>query len=226
MFDELKDRIKDQSLNLAAQIKESSAFNSVKEKFETLPLSQQKIIIFGLTGLITLMIIMVPFGYFSSSWNNEESFTENRDQIKELLRASTIKTSQSSSIGFNANASISRLRAKLKLDIQEDQIESVEPFTLSKNPRFVPSQIETSAIRIVLKQLNLNQVVRLGHSIQSFSDNSQLLNMAMKADSENDHYYNVTFELVGFDLKTPKESEASSDKKNSKASRKRSRSGR
>lgn len=220
-FEELRERISDQTSNILAQIKESSVYNNLKEKFDILPVTQQNAIMAVVGITFAGILIMIPYSSLNTSWENENLFTEYRDLMRELLRSSTIKDTQSKRVGFSASRAMSGLRGELRLHVLEEQIASIQPFNITKAPRVIPSQIDAEGLRIRVNQLNLRQIIKVGYAIQNESDNSQLFNIDIKVNPENDHFFDVTYELIGFNLKSSQAIQPEDDGKKSRKSRSR-----
>ena len=85
-FDDLKDQLLDLWNNLRAEIEDNPTYNSLREKYETLPPHMQKGIVGGGVVLLLFILMSIPYSYFESAKNYEQEYQEVRSVIRDLLK--------------------------------------------------------------------------------------------------------------------------------------------
>lgn len=201
-FEGVRDKIKEQLADLGSKIQENSAFNNLREKFESQTPTVQKAIVAGAAFLVFLFLISFPWGYISSSSVNMEGFEENRSLIQGLLRAS------------RAAKEPAPLPPPMNEGMLRSQIEAIE-----NESRLIPEQrgeitvapdkparglapdvvIQTGLI-VQLKKLNLDQVVNLSHRFQAMGSGTKLMGLDVVQTAGQTHYYDMIAHIVNFGL--------------------------
>ena len=213
-FEAQKEQLKDGISQLTARIQDSSAYNTLREKFEILPSSTQKLLIFGGIGVAVLVAVYIPFSYYQASGDNMESFNSKRQLIKELLQTSTY--SQLTASGREPTFELLRSQMNGKIersDLKPEQAETV----MSNNTRskgMVAAAIKEVGASVTLKTLTVPQILRLGSAFDSIRD-AILTDVRVKADPAKAGYFDVTYVVKSFYLPQPD----SDDKKNAKPTR-------
>lgn len=215
---DLKEQLKDNLTTAWEKIQENPTFNNIKEKYEILPASTQKIMIY-LSGVIAaLFIALIPYSFIASSSDNVEKFEDSRDLTRQLLKSSSL----ASNISLPREVSSEQLKGKINralgvVQLTDEQIESIEESKPSQDSRFIPKDVKQVAISISLKKLNINQVIDAAHSLNNMGNNIVLLNMNLIATKEDPHYYNTNLEVRAFSFEQElKEESTKGTKRNSR----------
>lgn len=197
----LKDQLKDQFKELWDRIQESSLYIELKEKFELLPSRVQKLIIVGASLLVGLFLLSIPYGNLSDSWLYEEQFVDNRELIRELLRASTtLKETSPLPTAASAAAVESQVRQVIQeLRLTPEQIGNIQVVP-GANSKLASSAVNEEAVSVQLKMLNLRQVTELSHRLQSLGSGIQPMSFQIQRSSGQTHYYDVIFRIFQFSL--------------------------
>lgn len=200
-FEDIKEQLFEKAKNIWNELQENSTFLSLKERFDNYSSKQKIIFIVPIIGIVLLFFLSIPYSFYSSASENLVIFEENIDLIRELLR---LKQEQDQSpispVPMNSSNIKSQIESSLtNLQLPHDQIDSVT--VISPTISFaIPKEVDSKGIRVSLKKLNLTQIVDIGHRLQSIDPNSKMTSLNIEADIENNHYYNVVFEIVGFSL--------------------------
>lgn len=202
-FEGLSDRLKEQWAELASKIQENSAFNSMRERFESQTPTVQKAIIAGATGLAVLFILSFPLGYLSSSNDNMLQFEENRHLIQGLLRASRI-SKEASPLPPPMDSGMLRsqvervLREKQLVPEQMGEIAPLPGTPASKD--LVPAAVVQTGIAAQIKQLTLNQIVDISNTFQNQGPGTKLIGFDIVQTGGQSHYYDLILRVVNFGL--------------------------
>ena len=200
-FDDLKDQLQDNWERLKNRIQEDPSFNSLKERYETLPSSAQKGIVVALSLLILLILIYIPYGYFSSAKENEEKYTTYKTTVRELLKVGkTDSRSALFTLRGNTESTKSRISQALQNysltgeQIQPVELESKLENSLAKGP------VEEDNFVVRLKKLNLDQILQVGSDLHRKFGDLKMTGLTVTADKEKAGYFDIEFRLSKFYL--------------------------
>jgi hypothetical protein len=212
-LEDVKDQIKEKFSELWGRVQESPAYNNFSEKYETLSPTAQRGIKIGAIALAFLILVSIPFSYFSSSSSSDADYEGTLQLIRSLLRASRM---------VNANlpppVSPDDFKASLQGDIAEfnllpEQVGAVEDL----NPEnlgvaLAPKSIIQQGVSVALKKLNLKQVVEIGYRLQGKNASVKLVGLDVRASAPDPHYFDVIYQMVIYSLPfTPADAEAADD---------------
>lgn len=220
-LDDLKDQSKESFDNLRRKVQDSSAYIIAKERYDVLPQSTQKILIIVGSIVLLLVLLMIPISFLGSSSDQMADFDETKSLTRELLKTQR-ELQQAPKIppGLPAAALQARVNSTLnQARLLPEQILSVE-VTQPKIASMIPSGITSEGVLVKLAQLNLRQIVDIGHSLMSISQSIKLTQMNVNASTDDDHYYDVDYELTSFRAPDKKEPQQNNNRR-----RRRSRGG-
>lgn len=201
-LDDLKDQLNEKLTAAWGELQENSTFNTLRERYQTLSSNAQKGVQVGAALLVLLILIYIPFSYFSSSSTYVEDFEANRSMIRSLLEASRNSRLPPP---LPAGQDPERLANRVKMvlggfRLLPEQIGEVE--TLANNPAggLVPPSIQQAGVAVQLKTLNLTQVMEIGQRLQSLDSGTKLVGMEIQASKAKKDYLDVVFRIVNFSL--------------------------
>lgn len=204
-FEGLIDQIKEKFSEAKEQIQESPLYNNLKEKYDNLEPRAQKALLIGFFSVLFLVFASIPYSYFSSSGVYTQAFKEDRDLLRELLRASVYAQEAATPSPPPVNQIISSIRGRLSnsrlLDEQIGSITQIDASTIGQ--ALVPEGITQEGVLIQLKQLNLRQVNEIGVQMKGIHPAVKMAGLEMKASSEDPEYYDVSFKLIRYSLPAP-----------------------
>lgn len=195
-LDDLKDTLKSQLSQAWSRIEESSTYNLLKDRFENLASVQQKLVMVGGGALLALLLISVPYSYFSASSENIAAFEEKRALVRELLKvareASEVPDIPTPPPGETLRSDIDR---QLKsANLLPEQIKSIQVITAQTN--LIPSSLLDAGVQINLAKLNLRQIIDIGYGIQRVSKSVKMSDVHISANPEDAKYFDVEFRVV------------------------------
>jgi hypothetical protein len=195
-LDDIKDNLKSQLSQTWGRIEESSFYNQMKDRFENLSPTRQKLVLMGAGALAALFVISIPYSYFSTSTDYVSEFEEKRNLIRELLKVSR-ESSEIPDIPVAPNGDALRGTIESQLhaaNLLPEQMKGVEVVTAETS--LVPKSLLETGLKVTLAKLNLRQIVDIGYNIQNISPSVKMNDVNIFANSEDPKYFDVEFKLV------------------------------
>ncbi len=202
-FENLRDQLKEQWADLSAKFHENPSINNLREKFESQTPVVQRAIIVGTCIFCALILLSLPYGYWSSSSDYMSQFDENRDLIQGLLKVSRIaKTTSPLPPPMDTNTLRARVDTILKSNqILQDQIGEFQDIPRPAVPsKMVPAIVQQNGVAFQVKTITVNQLIQLSNAIQNMGPGIKLMGLDLVQSANQTHYYDVIFKLVHFGL--------------------------
>lgn len=217
-FQDIKEQITDQLVNQWNRFTESTLYIQSREKYEDLSSTKQKIVLVVGSIVIFLLIFSVPYSYFTAASAEIERFESVRQLTRDLLRVT--RTQDAPPVeNISASLLIGRIQDELKVfRLTKEQIAKVEPVSVAQmaNLRVAPPQIEEEAVQLVLAQLNLKQIIDIGHRMANLGETLKLSAMTIQATKNKPGYFDAIMQVSTFSAVLPKADSGPKDKRNSR----------
>ncbi len=202
IIDDLKDRVLEALQVVKASIEETDAYIQLKERYDSLNPSMQKLLLASVGSLFAYIIIQIPMSYYTSGSDNIALFDENRDLVLDLYRAKRRSAlAPSAPVALSASELESRSRSALvAARIPPEQIKSIAPFD-NRSPQassFIPKDIEQKGVEVHVANLNVNQIIDVGHSLLAISDSARMISLEVKPGAQAGSYFDTTYKIVSF----------------------------
>lgn len=197
ILDDIKDRIKGDAAQFMDKVQESSIYVSLKDRYDSLSPTRQKIVAAATVAVVLVFIFMIPLGTYWSSADLVTEYEGKRDLIRELLRANK-EASENTPQFAQPNAADVEAQAKqalTQLNLLPDQIRSV--MTVPNSGTLIKSSIVEGIVEVSTAQLNLKQVVALGTSLVRIQG-TKLKDLIMTASPKDPRYFDALFRVVVF----------------------------
>lgn len=202
-FEDLKEQLKDRFEEFRGQLENSPAFNTLKEKYENLSTNAQKTLIWSGVVVATLLLFSCPMSFRSSSSTNIAKYQEVRSLIRDLLHSSSLANQMD---GGADQVTMDGLQGMIQARLADSRllpeqmagIQNIDPAKLGSS--LAPAGITQEALQVSLKKLNLKQIVELGYKLQDMHASVKLAGFNIMATAENDHYFDVVFQMIRFSL--------------------------
>jgi hypothetical protein len=205
--DDLKDKwieIKDKFSNF---IEEDPSINSIREKFESLSSQGQKLVIISILCIFGLILIYIPYSYFSVASEQEEQFEFYRATTRELLKVGKGPVGSSRTQRGNLEMVQEQLNESLtKFTLMPDQLLGVD-LQLPEGESLAKPPIKEEVLVVKLAKLNLDQIVQIGADIQTQFPDLKMTGLSIKADAVGPGYFNTIFKLSKYYLPSSETSE-------------------
>lgn len=202
LLDDLKEQFRERILPLLNAAKEHPSVVSLLEKWESLTSLQRRVGLIGGGAVIGLILLMIPYSYYTAGSEALTFFEEKRALVSGLLK---VKQERDLAPQLPPGIPTHQIQSHAEgiiggANLIEEQKGGVQTLASSAlNSPLIPKEIEKSAIRVTLNKLNLNQLIELGHQIQNLQ-NVKMTALQIEADSQDPHYFNVHYTLASFSL--------------------------
>lgn len=195
-FDDLKERFVSELQSLWERIRESSAFNQLKDRFENLSPRAQKASLIGGAFLVAAIVLSYPYMDYNESSTYVAEFEEKRATIRELLKvtreASDVPDlAQPPPMDQLKNLADTQMR---NANLLPEQIKSVEVGAASS--KLIPQNLTSGSLTVNLSKLNIRQVIDLGYQLQALNSSVKLQDLVITATREDAHYFDVVYRLI------------------------------
>lgn len=209
-FESLREQLRDQWSELWAKIEESSAYNTLRERFESQTPEVQRAIIVGGLVFFTMIVLSFPMAYISSSQDYLDQFEENREMILGLLRASRNASGPAPlPPPMPADAMRSTVERVLRNSgLVEEQLGAMEEIPADAIKNLAPAGVVANGLAVQVKTLNLSQVVEVGNALQNSGPGIKLIGLDVVQTKGQTHYYDINARLVSFGIPMFEESES------------------
>lgn len=195
-FDELKERVLTQLLSYWERIRESSAYNQLRDRYENLSPSAQRWTLIGGAVAIVAIVLSFPYSYYSNSQTYVSEFEEKRGTIRELLKVSREASdipdlAQPPPMDQLKNMADTQIK---NANLLPEQIKSVE--VTAANSKLIPQNLSSGSLVVTLSKLNLRQVVDLGYQLQAMNSSVKMQDLSIAANRDDVHYFDVVYKLI------------------------------
>ncbi len=195
-LDELKERLASEGKQAWEKVRESSAYNQLRDRYDNLTPIKQKMAIIGSVALIALLILSVPYTSYTLAQENIGLFEEKRSVIRELLKVSREASEIPNIPEPPAMESLKEMADNQikNANLTPEQIRSVS--VVSADSKLVPANLSSGALEVSLAKLNLRQVIDLGYQLQSINPSVKMQDLHITASLDNTHYFDAIYKLV------------------------------
>ena len=216
-LDDIKEKVQTGLKEQWERFQESPSYIQIKERYENLSPTMQKVTLVAVGLILTYIIFAMPLSYFSKSGDSISEFENSRQTIRDLLKASREAQDVPD---IPAPPSIDSLKMQIDSQVQAarllpEQIIGTE--ILSEKPVLFPENLSQGLLKVSLGKLNLRQILDLGFGFQTISPSVKVTDLVMEANSQDPRYYDVQFKLavlaVPTQIESPPEPEPPKKKK-------------
>lgn len=211
-LDELKERFKSEFDQFYIRISETPWFLNLKDQYENLSPTVQKIVLSALAFLVLFFIFSTPLSSWNQASENISQFEEKRALIRQVLSATREAQSLPSLPRPPAFTDLKERISSQILDAQvgEDQITSIE--STMEAAGTIPVALVQEVLDVELNKLNVKQIVDLGYLLQNVHPAVKLQDMTIRSDASMPKYFSVKYRLAS--LKVPEETGVGLDLQN------------
>lgn len=206
ILDDIRDKTLELLQSAKSQLDESDAYIQLKERYDSLSPFFQKIILSAIGALFAFVLLQFPLGYYNTGSDNIALFEENRDLVLDLysVKRRSLATPamapplEASALETRARSAVSSAR------VQPDQIKGISFFNNAgpTSSAFIPKTVTQSGVEIRLANLNLNQIVEIGHSLSNLGSMTKITGLEVKPGLAPGNYFDATFKIVSFNVAT------------------------
>lgn len=198
-LESIKEQLKEALQNLSNEIQENAFYQTQVEKFASLSSRVQKLIAVCACSLLALVLISIPYSYFSSSKENIKLYEQEKEIIDQLL---DVARKQPSSSFMSHKMSSYQLKSKVeqivgRLQLLPDQIGNISAIASVRRSLARPP-IKEEAVRVTLKTLNLEQIIKVGHELQTIAPLVKVTGLNIEPNADEQGYFNAEFKVSTF----------------------------
>lgn len=202
---EIWDQIHDIVMVRWEQFQETDTYISLKDRYDNLSPRNQKLTILATFTFLFLVILSVPYSWFSESQDSVIQFEETKDTIQNLLQVSqeikSIPSNEQSITPDDVKVRVEKILGEK--GITKEQIVSLVQgqFVNPQGSSLLPAQILANGIDVNLHKLNIRQVVDIGYEFDHISPLVKTLSLNVQATKDDPHYYDVNYRVSTFSVK-------------------------
>lgn len=195
-LEDIKDRFASEARMTWERLQESGTYNQLKDRYENMSPSMQKITFYGGIALLAFMVLSIPYSYFSTSSAYVQEYESKRQTIREMLKV----TRESADVPQIPRApDIQSLKSTIDSQIQRASLlpEQILGTEVQQNSSsLIPANLTEGLLQIRLAKLNIRQVIDLGHQFASISPSVKMKDLVMTANRQDNRYFDVIYRLV------------------------------
>ncbi len=199
-LNELKERFRAEISRVWGRIQESSLYNRLRDRYENLTPNRQKLVLGGAILVLVLLLLHTPFSFYRSSLNSVSQYENQRSLMKDLFRSQEDNGNQMNL--FDSSPSTEEFKKQVEDIVNQAQVlpEQITEVSIMDPPSIIPKNRAGASLRVVLKTLNLRQIVDLGYQISSIHPAVKLVDLSISASTQDPRYFDVIYKFVAFKL--------------------------
>ncbi|MEZ0391523.1 MAG: hypothetical protein ACAH59_04865 [Pseudobdellovibrionaceae bacterium] len=204
-FEDLKERLVSEFKSQWEQFQDSSLYILAKERYENFTPIQQKLSLVGIALFFTYLLLSLPLSFYSSSSEHVAEFEGKRQLIRDILKVSK-ETSEGPNLPVPPD--VASLKSQIDAELQNarllpEQIKGTEE--TSEKVKLDTKNLFQGAVKVTLAQLNLRQIIDLGHKFQSINPSVKMTDLQMVANAKDGRYFDVVYKLAVLNVPSPVE---------------------
>ncbi len=198
--EELKEQLVNQLTEFWSKIEETSAYNQLRDRYETLSAPQQRLAIAGTALLLAGILIYIPFTMLETSWSYEEDFVSQRDLIREMYKVQR-------EIGETPQIPIPNSPEMIRQSIDSyikssgflpEQIRGLN--VTNPSSRLIPNKHVSGGLDLSMAKLTIRQVVDIAYKVMSSSPSTKVYELTVTNNSEDPKYQDLTIKLLALNV--------------------------
>lgn len=200
-LDDIKDQVVTQLTQTWDRFQESSMYSNIKDRYDNLSPTGQKLALYGSVFFVLLILIMPPLSHYRAASENVYTYEEKQQTLRDLLRVSR-ETSEGPDLF--PPPPIESLRSQVEgyfktIGLIPVQIRSVN--AASPQGGLIPRDLTAGVLEISLAKLNIKQITDIGHKLSTLASTAKLKDMNITANAEDARYFDVSYSI--YTLKVP-----------------------
>jgi hypothetical protein len=203
-IEDIKENLREQVKAVMGRVRETDLYLRLSEKYQSLSPAGQKVSIAGAVLVAFLIVMAIPWSFYSGSQTMVEEYEGKRNTVRELFKvnretaALPIPAPPVTATDLTAMAKQSLTTARLA----PDQIVGVNE--MPANVSGISKSIDQAGIEVSLAKLNLKQIVDIGSDLQNLqgpSGTARMMGLEVKANMSDARYYDAIYKIVAFSAK-------------------------
>lgn len=200
-FEDLQERFKSEWQQTVDRLQETSLYHQLKDRYDGMSPVMQKVSIAAGAFLVAATFLSFPYGYYSESSLQEDTFLQKRDTLKALLKV-TRETRDVPTIAPAPDASALKTMVDSRITAAQLRPEQISGVNITEGKsQLIPPNLTDSAVEVNLSKLNLKQANDLAASLQGINPSVKMTELTLKPHSQDERYLDVYMKLIA--LKVP-----------------------
>lgn len=200
-LDDIKENLREQFVQLAGSVKESSAFIQASERYQNLSPNGQKVALYGGAAVLVLLLLLIPWTFYSGSMDKISDYEDRRDNIRKLFQVSR----EASALPMEPpEITSSDLQNRVRNELQAAQLQPEQIGMINgiegKTVKDVPASVSQAGVTVPVNMLNVTQLVDIGHKLQLVHPTAKMVGIDIKASAKDSHLFDVTYKIVAFSV--------------------------
>ena len=205
MLKNLKERILEELKALWGRILELQAAQDAIDRFSNLPPAAQKLTIVAGAFAFSYILLQLPMSFISSADEQLEQFKKDHETIREIYRIESYRPALAKLTALDPSS----LQRSIEMQLDDKKLQQEQKLGMSSfdanakeenpNPKF--KSLDVQGVRVKLAKLNVNQILNIGKALNEYQG-TKLLSLNIQASAENDHYFDVSYALAKFNVKS------------------------
>lgn len=201
-FEDVKEKTLEGLQSAKGKLDELEAYQKLREQFDSLGPIPQKIVLATIGLGVAFIFFLIPKSFYDAGSENLALFEENRDLVLDLYRVKrkalaapqTPPPLDSSTLESYARSAVTNAR------VQPEQIRAISALDGSsvKPSDAIPKALRKNLVEVRLANLNLTQVVDIGHALANIQS-AKVLAFDLRPGTAEGNYFDVLFKIVSFD---------------------------
>lgn len=197
MFEEQIESLKDLLRGLWSRLEETSLYNSLNERYTSLPRNIQKLINFSILALILVVGLSFPITQYSSSLENDSVYEKRKSITQKVINYARAKSSaKPDPLEYNQLSFKGKVeKIATSKSILQEQLTIT---SASDKSGHTPKGALQNRFRVTGSQLNLNQAITTAYGIKRMGDSLFLDSVEIRAQKKDPHYFDTNFVVSNF----------------------------
>jgi hypothetical protein len=193
----LAENLSNQFKDLATKIQDSPAFQQIKEKYDDLPSTQQKLVLALTLGIVIFFVFSIPYDNWSRSDESLTQFETERNLINQLHLV--MKESSEGTV-YTPAPPVGQVKTDLEMRLQQfqlvaEQIGNIQ-VDMSSTANVIPLGSQEGSIKLPLKKLNLRQLVDIVTELQRMHMGVKLVNFKVDSNLTDPRYLDALLDFI------------------------------
>jgi hypothetical protein len=209
ILDDIRDKGLEGLQAFTGRLEESDSYIQLKERYDSFSPAVQKLIAGTVVLVIALLFLQIPLSYYSRGSENIALFEENRDLVLDLykVKRKSLSTPQLPPPLEKSDLESRARSAVMAARVQPEQIKAISFFDNAGATAggMIPKNITQAGVEIRLGNLNLSQVVDIGHALTNLHTSTKIIGLEVRPGSAPGNYFDANFKVVSFNIDSPED---------------------
>lgn len=200
LFEDQIDQVKEGLQVLQARVQESSTFNKIIERYNSLSPTFQKAILLTLFILIVFAILATPISSYKASLENMIDFRVQKNLTQKIIdfskKSANLTPQPKKFVTSSLKQEVTSLSGSYTIKLLPEQV-SVDSDRISK--KLVPGAAQ-NGFKITASKSNISQATALAYTIKKLNKSLLITGLDFKANTEMPGYFDSTIRVANLSV--------------------------